>query len=579
MNIKTYDKTIKDLFISGHLFEIPRFQREYSWDKKNYEEFFLDMLNNLTLKDGQLNNSSYFLGTMLFIGNFTENIDRVIKVVDGQQRITTITILFSALASIFRDAGQEGLSEAIFRYVMSKDDNGDDVRILKSNSSYPFFSFYIQDRLKENAQEPTTEEEICIKETYEYFSTQLQEKQLKALLLKRFGEDDVNNLQYVDILKSIRDQVLGCTFITISTNDESQANRIFEILNAKGKRLAHIDLIKNRLFEMLPETEPADFAECKWNEIKQICNNANVGIGTFYRHFFASTYKKTASNKLYDDFKAVLKQDKKKHKDFLVDMLEGAKRYAKIINSQRGDYEDKKEYFWLVQSLKVLTDDFGITQVRVALMSLLWAKENTLIGMSELRKSIIYLENFHFAYNALMAGRTNKLESIYSKFALALRKCANKADARMIIENMLISPLEKLFPSFEQFCSKFILLQYTKKNMAANVKCKYVLRKINCYYQNSEIFDVNESVEHILPECQDDRSLGIGNLIALEIVLNNEAADKAYADKLDIYKKSKYNWLKEFIEGHPVWDFNDLDTRANYLAELYYTKILGRAKA
>ena len=218
MNIKTYDKTIKDLFISGHHFEIPRFQREYSWDKKNYEEFFLDMLNNLTLKDGQLNNSSYFLGTMLFIGNFTENIDRVIKVVDGQQRITTITILFSALASIFRDAGQEGLSEAIFRYVMSKDDNGDDVRILKSNSSYPFFSFYIQDRLKENAQEPTTEEEICIKETYEYFSTQLQEKQLKTLLLKRFGEDDVNNLQYVDILKSIRDQVLGCTFITISTH-------------------------------------------------------------------------------------------------------------------------------------------------------------------------------------------------------------------------------------------------------------------------------------------------------------------------------------------------------------------------
>lgn len=121
--------------------------------------------------------------------------------------------------------------------------------------------------------------------------------------------------------------MLGCTFITISTNDESQANRIFEILNAKGKRLAHIDLIKNRLFEMLPETEPADFAECKWNEIKQICNNANVGIGTFYRHFFASTYKKTASNRLYDDFKGVLKQDKKKHKDFLLDMLEGAKRY------------------------------------------------------------------------------------------------------------------------------------------------------------------------------------------------------------------------------------------------------------
>ncbi len=578
MNIKTYDKTIKDLFISGHQFEIPRFQREYSWDKKNYEEFFFDMLNNLIIDNGQISNSSYFLGTMLFIGNFTENTDPVIKVVDGQQRITTITILFSALADIFRQNGQEALSVAIFKYVMTKDDNGVDVRILKSKSSYPFFSFYIQDRLKESVQEPATEEEFCIKETYDYFISQLQEKQLKGALLKRYGENDVNNLRYEDVLKAIRDQVLGCTFITISTSDETQANRIFEILNAKGKRLAHIDLIKNRIFEMLPEREPADYADCKWGEIKSICNNANIGIGTFYRHFFVSNYKRTSSNKLYDDFRSELKQDRAKHKQFLADMLDGAKRYAKIVNSKREDYDNKKEYYWLVQSLRVLTDDFGITQVRVALMSLLWAKENHYIGMSDLKKAVIYLENFHFVYNALMAGRTNKLESIYSKFALALRKNTDKGEAKRIIDEMLIMQIEKLFPSYEDFCSRFILLQYTKKNTATNVKCKYVLRKINSYYQGSDVFDDNESVEHILPECdQDSRSLGIGNLISLEMKLNNEAADKSYADKLNIYRQSKYIWLKEFIDSNPVWDYGNLEKRAKEMAEFYYTKVLGRS--
>ena len=121
MDIKTYDKTIKDLLISGHQFYIPRFQREYSWDEKNYGEFLSDIISNLKYENGSFVTSPYFLGTMLFIGNFTENQDREIVVVDGQQRMTTITILFSAMSDIFKKLGQESLSKGIFRYVMTTD--------------------------------------------------------------------------------------------------------------------------------------------------------------------------------------------------------------------------------------------------------------------------------------------------------------------------------------------------------------------------------------------------------------------------------------------------------------------------
>ena len=158
MNIKPKDETIKSLLISGSQFSIPRFQREYSWDKKNYQEFFNDMINCLTIKDGKLETNSYFLGTMLFIGDYSENNENVesISVVDGQQRITTITILFSALSDRFRKIGEDKLSEQIFRYIMTEDDDGKEVRILKSKTHYPYFSFFIQDRVKNDLQEAAT---------------------------------------------------------------------------------------------------------------------------------------------------------------------------------------------------------------------------------------------------------------------------------------------------------------------------------------------------------------------------------------------------------------------------------------
>lgn len=85
---------------------------------------------------------------MLFIGNFAEGTEQEIQVVDGQQRLTTITILFSAMSDIFLTLGEQTLSRQLFAYIMTEDDDGNEVRILKSKTSYPFFSYFIQDKEK-----------------------------------------------------------------------------------------------------------------------------------------------------------------------------------------------------------------------------------------------------------------------------------------------------------------------------------------------------------------------------------------------------------------------------------------------
>lgn len=576
MDIKPYDKTIRDLLGSKRQFVIPRFQREYSWDKKNYQEFLEDMIGNLVINEGRISSSQYFLGTMLFIGNFTEGTEHEIQVVDGQQRLTTITILFSALSDRFVELGQETLSRQLFSYIMTEDDDGNEVRILKSKTSYPFFSYFIQDKDKSLNPEATTEEEHCIKETYEYFHAQLTETKLKAMLKRKHGSELVEALSEVDILKALRDQVLNSTFVSISTTDRDQANKIFEILNAKGKRLAHIDLIKNKIFEVLNRVEPADFAEETWKNIKETLSSGkeSVGLATFYQHFWSSKYKKVYSNKLYEAFNATIKKNEAAYTEFLNELYTNAKIYMQIVNPKREDYDNRKEYFGVVQSLSCINNYFNVVQVRIALLALFDAKQRGIIDLTMLKSTLSYLENFHFAYNAILANRTNRLEKIYSSFAIAFRKASTKAIAQDIIQNKLITPLDELFPTFETFSTKFAALTFTKKDRVSNVKTKYAINKLNSFYSHTEIFADDGSIEHIISEREGGDALNIGNLILLEGKLNDEAGYKDYSDKRATYAKSNYAWVKNFIVQYQQWDLSMIAQRAKELAKVYYSEIL-----
>lgn len=578
MNIKPYDKTVRDLLGSKRQFVIPRFQREYSWDKKNYQEFLEDMLGNLIIKDGRISSSQYFLGTMLFIGNFAEGTEQEIQVVDGQQRLTTITILFSAMSDIFLTLGEQTLSRQLFAYIMTEDDDGNEVRILKSKTSYPFFSYFIQDKEKKMSPDATTEEEHCIKETYEYFRAQLTEAKLKSMLKRKHGSEIVEALSEIDVLKALRDQVLNSTFISISTTDREQANKIFEILNAKGKRLAYIDLIKNKIFEVLNKVEPADFAEETWKNIKETLSfgKESVGLATFYQHFWSSKYKKVSSNKLYEAFNSTIKKSETEYTEFIKELLKNAKIYMQIVNPKREDYNNRKEYFGIVQSLSCINNYFNVVQVRIALLALFDTKQRGIVDFTMLRDTLSCLENFHFAYNAILANRTNRLEKIYSSFAIALRKSQTKAEAKCVIRDKLVAPLDELFPTFDSFSEKFVALSFTKKDKVSNVKTKYAINKLNSLYSNNEVFANGGTIEHIIPEKEQGNTLNIGNLILLEDNLNVEAGHENYANKCAVYAKSNYIWVKNFVAQHEQWDSSMIEQRAKEMAKVYYTEILKR---
>lgn len=248
-----------------------------------------------------------------------------------------------------------------------------------------------------------------------------------------------------------------------------------------------------------------------------------------------------------------------------------------IVNPKREDYNNRKEYYWLVQSLNALDKTFGVVQTRIALLALFDAKKRDIISTERFKHSVLEIENFHFAFSFIRSSNTNKLEGIYSKFASKLRGCNNKIESNSVIDEYLIKQLDKLYPSFEEFLSMFILLNYSKKDKTLNMKSKYTLYRINSYYNENIMFPDNGSVEHILPEQLDKEvTLNIGNLILLEGDINEECGKLDYLQKKEIYKKSKYDWVKNFIKDHSDWNENLVEGRAEKMAEICYEKVLGK---
>ena len=573
MKFTPENKTIKTMFRSYPMMSIPNFQREYSWDKYYYNTFFIDILEGIKQEDKKLINTDYFIGTMVFSGS--EKKDESIEVIDGQQRLTVITILLSVLTNKFKNIKEEDLAEATFEYIKTKDDYGRPIPKLKSITSYPYFEAYVQS-IEKTDVEPATEEEINIKQTYNYFESELEEMKLK-------GKYNFNkNTPYKDLLIAIRDQILQMNVISILTEEKDSAYEIFEILNAKGKNLASIDLIKNTIYSKFHADDNAKdkIIENKWEGIKTTLRsrNPNIGFATFYRHYWMSKYQKTTNSKLYDSFKKYIKPNKKSYEEFVKDLSTIAETYMKIVSPNIDDYDNRKEYNWLIQSLKAIEKTFGVTQARIALLALFELKSNDKISSKAFKDAVNYIENFIFAYTGVLKNQANIYESRFSKLAIKLRESENKSDTNIILKEYLYQEFEDRYPQKEEFLSGFVRLRFSKQETPTNTITKYVLNKISSKLNNSEVYSIDSSIEHIINEdISNDNTLFIGNLICLEIDLNNEASDLAYEEKLEVYKKSKYDQVLNFCNKYPNFNENDIEERSKILGEYYYDNILNES--
>ena len=460
----------------------------------------------------------------------------------------------------------------IHNYIVGTDDDGNLFTKVVSETPKPFFQYRIQKKEIDFTQVPSTSEEKRILAAYKFFEQKLDKKNLIKELESRFPNIQ---MEYTNMLKLFRDQVLQCKVIYVTVKSFEDGYEIFEVLNAKGKNLAPIDIIKNKLFAILDQTEPIDMAYEKWGVIRDNISKGNIEeIMTFYRHFWLSKYSYATNKKLVNEFDKKIEKNQISYETFLNSLQEASADYAKIALPNSKDWtqpEDRKVF----ETLEAI-DIFGVTQVRSFLLALFDVKRRKLIKHSEYIKILEYLQYFHFVFNAVCSERPSGLEQRYSSYARKLRSATTKQESAQYIRELMVA-LQSSLPSYEKFEMSFEEIKFTSKNTKNKKIVQYILKKVESYTQGAgEMIPISFSIEHIMPESTQNEEVGmLGNLLPLGVEGNSKLDTKPFVEKIVAYKVSQYQSTKKFADDYAKetkWEYEHIKKRTKEMARIMYTR-------
>lgn len=572
MELHAYTRTISDLFSVKRKYVVPRFQREYSWTKEQVRELWDDITMHMSLNGTAYEHEEYFIGALVLVG---DDKSPILQIVDGQQRLTTITILLSALCDRFVEIGKGNIAQSIYEnYIAGKDDDGNEYFKLENETPKPFFQTNIQHLVKET-QTPTSDEEKTLHASYKDLFQFSSKENLAAS--RGVAAKSISNDEYEIYLKALRDQVVkNLKVIFITVNEEEEAYTIFETLNARGMNLSFVDLIKNKLFKELTSKHPDDKAKTSWKNIRSVISSRDsVGsMETFVRHWWISKYSYVSAEKVYANFKELWSKGEINAQQFINDLHEDAKLYIQIAAPNPEDFKQQEDKY-IYKSLNAFKI-FGLAQQRPFLLSLLRAKQKKTLKTAEIKKTLIFLENFHYKFNAVCSLRPSGVEGSYSKAARDLRAAKNRTEAKVVLQT-LTKRLKEREPDLATFKEKFSEIKFYKGFTKDKKLIQYTFTKMEVHLNGStELVPENITLEHILAQSNGiETTIGqIGNLLPLSAELNLAAGNKDIPNKIEIYQSSQFEMTKGFSSNFKgKWELDEISKRTDELAESAYTDI------
>lgn len=564
MELNATKRSIEEVFSPSKKYSIPRFQREYSWKNEELDEFWDDIVDQIKSSDGKLINQEYFIGCIVLVGEDTK-FDYLI--VDGQQRLTTLTIFLNCIVKRLFELNDNDAANALHENVIEgKDNDGKKYFKLVNESPKPFFQNELQNITPKGVNKAETNEEKLLESA-------------ANRLNKKISSFKINGHSDLDVIKAIREQVLKyLKIILVTAKNEDDASTIFETLNARGVNLTSVDLIKNWIFKNYNDIHPNDDARDIWNKVREDIAKFSE-LETFFRHYWNSKYAYASNDRLYKSFKNQLKISGriKPAKEFLNEIKEAALVYKKIGMPVETD--------WPIQKQKVifysfdLLNQYKVTQVRPFLLALLDARgrkdanDKILIDESTFIQIILNLEKFHFIFSHLCQERASGLENIYTGSAKNIHAAGNdKLEVKKAIDELYKSLLIKM-PDKLKIISALKKLKFTTNDENDKKTIQIIFKKIEQYLLKTTELNVgNFSLEHI--EDQSTKALwigNIGNIIPLDEVINNNlGSGLTFLQKKNKYIKSNLKIVSEFIKLNPQdeWDDSKGQIWADKLGEL-----------
>jgi uncharacterized protein with ParB-like and HNH nuclease domain len=538
-------------------FVIPVYQRNYDWKNTECKELLNDIISVETENRG-----THFIGSIVFVheGTYSTSEVKELVIIDGQQRLTTINILYVALYRFAKETNRTQDAERLYNMFLTNQYAKNESSKLKlKQTDVNFFAF--KAIILGTEKEYTTYSNVT--ENYNFFRSCINEENFDTIL------SGLNRLIFVEISLE---------------RDKDDPQRIFESLNSTGLDLSQSDLIRNFILMDLPPKDQNRIYETIWNPIeenaKDIVKQSSL-VSDFIRDYLTLRNKKIPNkNKVYAEFKS-LYPDKKR--DAYHQELEKIKslsvHYKKLVNPNVvSDSSIRRELEYI--------NRLEINVAYPFLLQVFEDVENGIIGKDELIKILKLIQSY--AWRRFIVGLpTNALNKIFmSLYGEVETDEYYESIARVLLKKKGSAK----FPTDEDL--KTALKDKDLYN--TQPKNRNYLFEMLENYNNREYVNTNNeqiTIEHIFPRNPNDEwssSLSseeyflfkekhlntIGNLT---LSGNNGAlSNKSFLDKKEMNKDGNeqgYNysrlWLNTYLKTLDNWDVSKYEERLNIIYDRF----------
>lgn len=535
--LKQEQPTFGSLAGNGRTFEVPPFQRDYSWDKEEWEDLWLDLI-------GIEDEGDHYMGYVV-LQETKES--KNFLIIDGQQRITTISILIVAAVKTLEDRGDKERAELLRNTYLSYKEPSSLIHKtkLKLNriNDYVYASQLLQLHIPQYTAGLKPSEKRLIG-AFKYFNSELS----------KLFKDNPTEAIAAFISKKVDEKLF---FTSITVGDDIDAYKVFETLNARGVKLSTADLLKNYLFSKVFSRAQGEveILEKKWYKINDLLGKTD--ITNYIRHFWNSRNYPT-------ERKATLFKTIKKKVDsyeLSIDMInaldESVLIYSALVNP---DSE-----IWVGEQSKYI-EEINILDVSQCFPLLMIGKQK--FSDAEYSKLLRDVVSLSFRYNTIGGQNPNELERVYGKASTAIFK-----GEITTAKDLFQKHLKDVYLDDNSFKNDFKNKQINTNKY--NFLVKYILAKLEVQYGGAEVIltSKNLTIEHILPENPTDEWVNqfqnvdvqdyifrLGNLTLLESSKNKEADRKPFIEKQIIYATSNYKLSKEQI-NYSIWNVTSISAR------------------
>jgi len=566
IDFEARNKTVRDVLFANYAYQIPRYQRPYAWDIDQAAEFWNDLVST---------DQSPFLGSLIFNYEPYEK-NGYIDIIDGQQRLITITIFVAVLRDVARTLDTKK-AELYQRNDIAFEDSytgNMTYRIIPGEQIREFLEKNIQQVDNSIAEcKPITPEEVRIKKNYDFFADKVRDE------LRRFN----NKSDQLKILDDLRKRVSNFTVIHIQIANEEQAYEIFETTNARGVDLSVADLLKNLVFKQLPPTADKDFAKQMWEDMTSAVEATNTEVKKFIRYYWLSKHPAVTEKRLFRE----IKKNTVNYRALLDDMSESADLYNTIVQGSKDDFQGFKHGDRIYKALAALRL-MKVSQCYVLFLSIL--RNFNKLGTDPTR-IFEMVEKFTFQYSVIGKLPGNKTEKIFAKHAKMIEDAVTKESEKHLPGKIqsIFADLERELrseaPSADYFMDEFEKVCYRNSD-DQRMLIKYILSEVDNKYRatHEEMIDFdNVNIEHLLPQ-KPEKAWGVkkgdikgyvnrlGNLTLVDKKINSKIGNKSLKEKIEVLKDSQLPINRALLEGLQdngyKWDEEHIAVRHRELARL-----------